>query len=252
MTSGGRAPTAQPVDASDLRAFIDLHCHTGASFDCLASPVAVVRAAMSRGLTHLAITDHDRISGALEAVETAPPGVTIIIGEEIKSIDGDILGIFLREAVPPGLSAAETVDAIREQGGLVGIPHPFDGRRGFGRKSGVALEEIADSVDWIEVYNARVLGGSANEKAALFAHDHGLPGLAASDAHTVLEVGVAYNVVGGDPCTPDAMLRALRNVEITTGRASYYVRAWTPLAKVVQSLSGRGRVNTQGSTGEDR
>jgi predicted metal-dependent phosphoesterase TrpH len=225
---------------ADRRVFVDLHCHTRASFDSLADPVAVARAAARRGLTHLAITDHDRIEGALEARQAAPAELTVIVGEEVKSADGDLIAVFLREAVPPGLSAAETIAAVREQGGLVGVPHPFD-RRGFGCRSGTRLEEIADQVDWVEAYNARVLGGSANEKAALFAHDHKLPGLAASDAHTVMEVGIAHNVMYGDPSTPAGLLAALASAEMITGRATYYVRLWTPLAKMVQSLRGNGR-----------
>ena len=74
--------------------------------------------------------------------------------------------------MPPGLSAADTIADIREQGGLVGVPHPVDRSRGYGRTSGAQLEDIADKVDWIEVYNARVIGGSANEQAAIFAREH--------------------------------------------------------------------------------
>jgi len=231
------------------RAFIDLHCHTRASFDSLANPDAVVRAAAARGLTHLAITDHDRIDAALEARDAAPEGITVLVGEEVKSVDGDMIAVFLRKAVPPGLSAIETIAAIREQGGLVGIPHPFDARRGFGRR-GTDLESIADKIDWVEAYNARVFGSSANEKAALFALGHDLPGVAASDSHTVLEVGVAYNVLEGDPSTPEGLLAALAGVDMRPGRASYYVRAWTPLAKIIQSLMGNGRRRPQESTGD--
>ena len=132
---------AAPVRGStgeDSRAFIDLHCHTSASFDSLATLRAVLRAAAARGLTHLAVTDHDRIDAALRARDVAPPGLTVIVGEEVKTADGDLIAVFLREVVPPGLSAVETIAAVREQGGLVGVPHPFDRLRGFGRKSGAA------------------------------------------------------------------------------------------------------------------
>jgi predicted metal-dependent phosphoesterase TrpH len=227
------------------RAFIDLHCHTSASFDSLARSEAVVRAAADRGITHLAITDHDRIDGALRARDAAPPGLTVIVGEEIKTADGDLLGIFLREVVPPRMSAAETIAAIREQGGLVGVPHPFDAWRGYGRRSGADVEEIADRLDWVEVYNARVVnrpfGSDANERAANFARGHELPALAASDSHTVMEVGVCYNAVDGDPGTPEGMLAAIRAADMHPGRATFYVRAWTPLAKMIQSMRGNGR-----------
>jgi predicted metal-dependent phosphoesterase TrpH len=223
------------------RAFIDLHCHTSASFDSVASPVAVVRAAARRGLTHLAVTDHDRIDGALRARDDAPDVLTVIVGEEVTTVDGDLIAVFLERAVPPGMDAVATIALIREQGGLVGVPHPFDLSRGYGRKSGALLEDIADKVDWIETYNARVVGGSANERAAIFAREHSLPGVCASDAHSVLEVGVSYNVVRGDPSTPEGLLAALADIGIRPGDASFYVRAWTPLAKLIQSARGNGR-----------
>jgi predicted metal-dependent phosphoesterase TrpH len=241
-TLAGRAP----------RAFVELHCHTSASFDSLANPGKVARAAAARGLTHLAVTDHDRIDAALRLRDAAPDGLTIIVGEEVQSADGDLIALFLREVVPPGLSAVETIAAVREQGGLIGVPHPFDGLRGFGRKTGTSLESIASLVDWVEAYNARVLGGSANEKAALFAKAHGLPGVGASDSHTVMEVGVSYNIVEGDPATPEGLLAALVGVNLIAGRASFYVRAWTPIAKVIQSMKGNGRRRAQGSLGETR
>jgi len=233
--SNGLSGAIQP------RAFIELHCHTSASFDSLANPVAVARAASQRGLTHLAVTDHDRIDAALRLRDAAPDDLTIIVGEEVKSADGDLIALFLRDVVPPGLSAVETIAAVREQGGLIGVPHPFDGWRGFGRKSGTSLESIAHLVDWVEAYNARVVGGSANEKAALFAREHGLPGVSASDSHTVMEVAVTYNIVTGDPGTPEGLLASLATVDFRPGRASFYVRAWTPLAKMIQSIRGNGR-----------
>jgi predicted metal-dependent phosphoesterase TrpH len=232
------------------RAFIDLHCHTSASFDSLAKPEAVMRAAASRGLTHLAVTDHDRIDAALRSRDNAPEGLTVIVGEEVKTADGDLVAIFIEKLVRPGLPAAETIAAIREQGGLVGVPHPFDRFRGYGRKSGADLAAIAGLVDWVEVYNARVVGGSANERAAEFAREHGLPGLCASDSHTVLEVGVSSNAVSGDPGTPAGLLAALADVEMHPYHASYYVRAWTPLAKLIQSARGNGRGRAAARPGE--
>jgi predicted metal-dependent phosphoesterase TrpH len=242
----------EPVSTSARRAFVELHCHTSASFDSLAAPLAVARAASARGLTHLAITDHDRIDAALYLRDAAPQDLTIIIGEEIKTLDGDMIAVFLKEAVSPGMSAVETIAAVRQQGGLVGVPHPFDGLRGFGRKSGTGLESIAHLVDWIEAYNARVIGGSANEKAAQFAREHGLPGVGASDSHTVLEVGVTYNIVTGDPGTAEGLLASLADVDFVPGRASFYVRAWTPIAKMIQSLRGNGRRRGPDSSGENR
>jgi predicted metal-dependent phosphoesterase TrpH len=225
------------------RAFVDLHCHTSASFDCLSSPAAVVRAAASRGLTHLAVTDHETIAGALEARDIAreqAPGLTVLVGEEVRTREGDLIAMFIERAVPRGMSAAETIAAIREQGGLVGVPHPFDRYRGSLLR---ALEgsPFETPVDWIEVHNARVMVGDGNAQAAAYAADRGLPGVAVSDAHSVLEVGVAYTAFNGDPSTADGLLAALPTAEIIGGRASYYVRLFTPMAKVVQRLRGHRR-----------
>lgn len=223
------------------RAFVDLHCHTNASFDSLSDPVKVARAARSRGLTHLAITDHDTIAGALRARDAAPDGLLVIVGEEVKTAAGDLICLFLERAIPPGLSVADTVAAAREQGGLVGIPHPFDGYRSSLLKD-EGLASIAGLVDWVETHNARVVFGDGNEKAAAFAADHHLPGVAVSDAHTILEVGVASTVVSGDPSTPAGLLVALRDAQLAPGRATYFVRLVTPAAKLVQRMRGVRRV----------
>jgi len=222
------------------RAFIDLHCHTRASFDSLSRPAEVVRLAAARGLTHIAITDHDRIDGALEARTAAPAGLTIIIGEEVKTSEGDLICVFLEHAIQPGLSAVETIAAAREQGGLVGIPHPFDTFRGSLSRSG-HLAEIAPLVDWIEGHNARLVG-NGNEQARTFAAEHARPVVAVSDAHSLIEVGVAYTALDGDPSTPAGLLAALAEAELVPGRATYLVRLLTPISKVVQRARGNGRV----------
>src|SRR4249919_331056 len=222
------------------RAFADLHTHSKGSFDSLASPKDMVKAAADRGLTHLAITDHDRIDVAQEARALSQSGVTVIVGEEVKSRDGDLICLFLETAIPPGLSAMETIAAAREQGGLVGIPHPFDKMRGSLLRD-AAMASLAPHVDWVEAHNARVVG-HGNEDAALFAREHHLPGIAASDAHSVMEIGVSYVALDGDPSTPAGLLAALPTLEIIPGRASYFVRLWTPIAKGVNRMRGNGRI----------
>jgi predicted metal-dependent phosphoesterase TrpH len=223
------------------RAFIDLHCHTSASFDSLARPGDVVRAAAARGLTHLVVTDHDRIDGALAARAVAPAGLTVIVGEEVRTADGDLIAAYLERAVAPGMSAVETVAAIREQGGLVGIPHPFDRLRGS-MLLDARMSTLVSLVDWVEVHNARLVGGG-NERAAELAREHGLAGVAVSDAHSVLEVGVAYTALDGDPSTPAGLLAAFPSAEIVPGRASYVIRLWTPVAKTVNHLRGNRRIH---------
>jgi predicted metal-dependent phosphoesterase TrpH len=240
---------------SGTRAFVDLHCHTNGSFDSLSDPAAVLRAAASRGLTHLAITDHDRIDVALRARDHAPPGLTVIVGSEVRTRDGDLICLFLDRAIPPHLPAAEAIAAARDQGGLVGIPHPFDRFRGS-LLNDPRLDDLASQVDWIETWNARLVGRGGNERAADFARSHRLPGVAVSDAHTTLEIGVAYTVLSGNPSTAAGLLAALQSAELVPGRASYVARTITPLAKLVQRARGNGRVRPARSnvagTGTDR
>lgn len=226
------------------RAFVDLHAHTAWSPDSLSAPESVVRVAAERGLTHVAITDHGRIEGALAARDAAPEGLTVIVGEEVRTQEGDLIALFLERPVPNGLSAAEAVAAVHEQGGLVGLAHPFDRFRGSllaapggKRRDGSApLDSIASLVDYVETFNARVPFPGANERAAEWAAAHGLPGAAVSDAHTLLEVGIAYLILDG-PLGDAAELRAaLPGGATVASRASFAVRAVTPVARIVQRL----------------
>jgi predicted metal-dependent phosphoesterase TrpH len=230
------------------RAFADLHTHTRASFDSLASPASLDRTAAARGLTHLAITDHDRIDGALEARERASevaPGLTVIVGEEVRTADGDLIFLFLERAIAPGLPAEQAIAEARAQGALVGVPHPFDRFRGSLLRD-ARMEQLAGLVDWIETHNARIAVGNGNRLAAEFAVSNSLPGIAVSDAHSSFEVGVAYTALEGDPSTAAGLLAALPTAELVTGRASLYIRLLTPFAKVVQRARGNGRIDPAG------
>lgn len=246
--AGAPAPANRagaPAAASPERCFVDLHCHSSASFDSLSRPADIVRAAAQRGLTHLAITDHERIDGALAARDLAPAGLTVIVGEEIRSAEGDLLGLYLERAVPPGLSAAETIAAIHEQGGLAGLPHPFDRFRnsGLAGERERTLTGLVGELDFVEAYNARVPFPQANERAAEFARRHGLPGVACTDAHALLEVAVACTIVRGPLETPDQLRNALAQATLLTGHASYLVRGLTPLAKLVNRARGNRRIH---------
>jgi len=245
---------------------VDLHCHTSWSPDSLSRPDAVARVAAERGLTHLAITDHGRLEGALEAREAAPTGLSVIVGEEIRTTGGDLIGLFLERPVPNGLSAAEAAAAIHEQGGIVGLPHPFDRFRGSllrGRRDGVdgadgqargsgtdALDPLAGLVDYVETFNARVVVPGSNERAAAWAAAHDLPGAAVSDAHTLLEVGVAYLVVDGPIGDAEALRAALPAGTMVASRASFVVRAVTPVARVIQRLRHPERFGSERATTE--
>lgn len=188
---------------------VDLHCHTTASFDGVADPVALGARAVARGLSHIAVTDHDTIDGAMRAAESAPAGLVVMIGSEVNTVEGDLIFVFLQRSLPANLSAREAIQAGREQGALVGIPHPYDRDR---RSLLVdpANEEILELIDWIETWNARVALRTTNDRAVMEARRRGLPGVAVSDAHSLLEVGTAYTTLVGDPSTAEGLKSALR------------------------------------------
>ncbi len=223
---------------------MDLHCHTNASFDSLSKPESAVRAAASRGLTHLAITDHDRIDGALAGRDAAPEGLTVIVGQEVRTTTGDLIALYIEKPIPVGKSVAEAAALIHEQGGLAGLAHPFDRyRQGAGRAGWEKeLEEVTPSLDFVEIWNARLFLGNGNAQAAEFAKKFEIPGVAVSDAHTAMEVGVAYTILDGPIDTAQALKVALVHARLVTGKGSRLVRLGMPVNKLVQRLRGNRKV----------
>lgn len=166
---------------------IDLHMHTSASADCRSDPADVVGRARDIGLDRIAITDHDEIRGAFAAHEIDPE--LVIVGEEVRTSEGlDLIGLWLTGHIPPGGTFRETAAAIRAQGGVVYVPHPFDPRRGTDE---AFLGTVADCIDAVEGFNARIHTASRNEQAVAWAERHDLPVGAGSDAHTLAEIGRA-------------------------------------------------------------
>jgi hypothetical protein len=204
---------------------VDLHMHTDHSSDC-ATPVEVLLdTARAQGLGAIAVTDHNVISGALEAQEKAEAyGVKVIVGEEVKTASqGEVIGLFLRERIPRGLSLQETVAEIKRQGGIVYVPHPFD--RMHAVPDYEHLLPIVDDVDAIEIYNPRVAVGAFNEEAERFAAKYRILAGAGSDAHVAQGLG-SVRVRMPDFDGPEEFLEALRHAEILTRPSSLlYVQA---------------------------
>jgi len=167
----------------------DLHMHTNHSHDCAIEPQDLVARAQAEGLGAIGVTDHNVFTGALETVELARGRDLIVIpGEEIKTDrDGEVIGLFLREAIPRGMPFEDTVAAIREQEGVVYVPHPFD--RMHAIPTPATLHRHLPEIDVLEVYNARLLFDAYNDEALRFARKHGLLMGAGSDAHVLQGVG---------------------------------------------------------------
>ena len=195
--------------------YADLHIHTNHSKDSTSSVAEVLEAAFEVGLGAVAIADHDTISGGLEARELAGEDLDVIVASEIKTAVGEVIGLFLEEEVPGGLSFEETLGLIKEQGGLVYIPHPFDGLR-----STPSYESMVDNlyrIDIVETYNARVALSSFNLNAERFASKYNLVAGAGSDAHVLPGIGTA--MLRMRPFKgPEEFMTALREADIVTHR----------------------------------
>jgi predicted metal-dependent phosphoesterase TrpH len=194
---------------------VDLHMHTDHSGDC-ATPVEVLlQTARDRGLGAIAITDHNEVSGALEAREIAKgfDDLKVIVAEEVKTAEqGEVIGLFLEEKIPKGLTMAETIAAIREQGGLVYVPHPFD--RFHSVPDYEHLLDIVEEVDILEVFNPRVAVTAFNEEAVRFANKYRIVPGAGSDSHVAQGLG-SVRVRIHDFDGPEEFLEAMRDADIT-------------------------------------
>jgi hypothetical protein len=222
--SGGDPALRRRLESGPL-IDVDLHMHTDHSHDC-ATPVEVLLAtARAQGLGAIAVTDHNEISGALEAREQArDAGVKVIVGEEVKTDgQGEVIGLFIEEKIPPGLTIQETVAEIRRQGGLVYVPHPFD--RMHSVPDYEHLLTILDEVDAIEVFNPRVAIGAFNEEAARFAAKYRIIAAAGSDSHVAQGLG-STRIRMRDFDGPAEFLQSLRDADILTRPSSLlYVQA---------------------------
>jgi hypothetical protein len=196
---------------------VDLHMHTDHSYDC-ATPVEVLLAeARARGLGAIAVTDHNEISGALEARAKAN-GVKVIVGEEVKTKEqGEVIGLFIEEKIPRGMTLQETIAEIKRQGGIVYVPHPFD--RMHSVPDYEHLLAVIDDVDAIEVFNPRIAISEFNEEAVRFAAKYRIPGGAGSDAHVPQGLG-SVRIRMRDFNGPDEFLESLRDADIIRNPAS--------------------------------
>jgi len=208
----------------------DLHIHTEYSMDCSMSLEQVISRCLERGINCVAIADHGTIKGALKMRDITP--FPVIVAEEILTPHGEIMGMFLKEGIPSGLSVEQTISQIKAQGGLVCIPHPFDVFR-QSALNGRILEELVEQIDVVEVFNARspLLRGSI--KAQTFAQKYDIPGSAGSDAHILNEIGNAY-VEMPEFSSRDDFLQALAEGKISghrTNPLAHFGSVWARVKK---------------------
>ncbi len=212
---------------------VDLHMHTDHSSDC-ATPVEVLLAsARDAGLGAIAVTDHNEVSGALDArAKAAEYGVKVIVGEEVKTAkQGEVIGLFIEEKIPRGMTLEETIAAIRDQGGLVYVPHPFD--RMHSVPDYEHLLAVVEDVDAIEVFNPRIAIPAFNEEAVRFAGKYRIVGGAGSDSHVAQGLG-SVRIRMRDFDGPEELLASLADADIV-GRPSSLYYAQVQALKFLQT-----------------
>ncbi|MET0206977.1 MAG: glycosyltransferase [Thermoleophilaceae bacterium] len=202
---------------------VDLHMHTDHSPDCATPVDTLLDTAKRVGLGAIAITDHNEISGALEARERAN-GIKVIVAEEVKTADqGEVIGLFIEEKIPRGLTLQETIAEIRRQGGLVYVPHPFD--RMHAVPDYEHLLDVVEDIDAIEVFNPRVAFSAFNEEAARFAAKYRIVAGAGSDSHVAQGLG-SVKIRMRDFDGPEEFIASLRDADIVRKKQSLlYVQA---------------------------
>jgi len=205
---------------------IDFHCHSEYSRDSRSKLRDLIQRAKDAGLDRLVLTDHNTIRGALAARELDPDFV--IAGEEILTTRGELLAFFVEREVPKGLSPEAAIERLRAQDAFISVSHPFDlNRHGWQQNE---LDGIRPLVDAIEVFNARCLLHSTNQRAAAYAARHGLAGTAGSDAHLVSEVGRALTLLAPFD-SAEGLRKALPAATIEARYSSLWVHLGSTLAK---------------------
>lgn len=227
---------------------VDLHLHTCHSYDCATPLYDVVRRCREAALDCVAVTDHNTISGALKLRDAG--GIRVIVGEEISTVDGELLGLFLTQPVSRGLPALETIERVKAQGGLVCIPHPL-GRRPFSprndightqdgryvpspcvtRASRLLTKDVIARVDMLEAINCRTPFASTWKAMSRLVELSNLPSTAGSDAHTAGEIGRG-RVVMADFTDAQSFLAAIRNARVSGVRSSAFVHFASMYAKL--------------------
>jgi predicted metal-dependent phosphoesterase TrpH len=208
------------------RVRVDLHLHSSASFDCRVPPLEVARRCAQTGLSPIFLTDHEGIDGAQSLLAA---GHAAVIGQEILTTEGEMIGLFLKTVVPSRLSPEDTVDAIKGQGGLVYLEHPYDTSRRNLREE--AIERIAAQIDIVEVFNGRSRP-EVNRLAEELRRTLGVPAGAGSDAHTLGEIGSVYIEMDAFE-GPQDFLAKLRGGRVVSGA--------NPWIMAARRLFGRSR-----------
>ncbi|MDZ4762957.1 MAG: PHP domain-containing protein [Chloroflexota bacterium] len=217
---------------------VELHSHTRWSKDSVIPFETIIKLCRARGVHKIAITDHNTADGALAMHKLAPD--LVIVAEEIMTTQGELLGYFLKESIPAGLTPNETIGRLREQGAAISVAHPFDRLRKGAWHEG-DLRQIMDQVDAIEIFNARCIYPADNARAIAFAEAHNLLGTVGSDAHNRAEYGRAVTVMSPFE-DAEGFVESLRTAQSLRRYSSWFVHLNSKTAKWSKKMGLRARL----------
>ncbi len=223
------------------RIHLDMHTHSEYSPDSRTPLGAQAKALTDAGIDVVCATDHNTIEGALRLRELATPGLRVIVGEEVSSRDGEIIGLFLEQPIPRDLSGEETIARIHEQGGIVSVPHPFSSNRLYHMRRD-ALDRLWPQIDCLEIFNAREAFTRDNRRAEAYAKERNIPGAVGSDAHRPSEIGRAWLEID-EFVGRDDFVEALRGGEVhgrLTGRAIHIATRYDVFRKWLKRRTTSG------------
>ena len=204
-----------------------MHMHTYRSPDCVLTPDIIIAVCLRRNIEGIAVTDHNTIKGALELSRLAP--FPVIVGEEIKTAEGEVIGYFLEEEIPSGLGIEDTISRIKDQRGVVCIPHPFDRVRKSRVKLPV-LNRVIKDVDIIETFNSRNLFESSNTMALEYARRHEKLICVGSDAHLQGEIGASITYIESFQNSAE-FKKALAKATFSFHKSNFLVHVYTKAVK---------------------
>ncbi|WP_288522037.1 PHP domain-containing protein [uncultured Holdemanella sp.] len=224
---------------------LETHCHTKYSKDSMLPLSMLYLKCRVYHIDWIAITEHNNIQGAIEFKKYCikkKASIHVIIGEEIMTSQGEIIGLFLHETVPAGLSCNETIDLIKKQNGIVYVPHPYDEKRSKTVLEEEYIKNNAHRIDCIECYNGRNISESYGFKQNDIADKYGLTKVIGSDAHTICEIGRNYMLVDCVPDNPEHFMNAIENATFHKKKCLKLSHKITKLVKLIRMIK-KGNFN---------
>lgn len=225
--------------------YLETHCHTKYSKDSMLPFSLLYLKCRLCHIDWIAITEHNNIQGAIEFkkyCEKKKNKLHVIIGEEIMTTDGEVIGLYLKNEISSGLSCEETMDKIYSQGGIVYIPHPYDEKRAKTVLKEECIRNNRSRIDCIECYNGRNISDRYALKQTEIAEKYGLTSVIGSDAHTVFEIGRNYMIVNCIPDSPENFKKALENVTFHKKKCIQFCHYITKMVKLFRIVK-KGNFN---------